>query len=284
MNEYFSEAGNFVARDPDKVDPRMRAILREAAHRAGRRVEAFSGYRPGDPRFHGKGMATDIRLFDDKGGVLGNYQDPATFSEYEKFAQKVREVQMEMHPDLNDKLRWGGYFSGGKGQYGALDQMHFDIGGSEEAKMLGGSWAAGLTPEQRKRFPGITSAGMTLTSTPLPNQVGAVPATVAPPPARPPGSENAAHGVFQKTSAARDAAYGGSWKSPPTVDVASLGTTLMGADMLNKGIMGTPTELAQHQQMRPMSPEPPSQAPMAAQMLQALIANKRRPRGLTLGM
>lgn len=158
----WAPVGNFVARGADKVDPRLVDVLQTTAEQfPGYRVEAFSGYRPGDKRFHGKGEATDIRLIDEKTGKeVPNYQDAGGFRVYEQFAQKARQVQMEKYPDLADSFRWGGYFSGQKGKYGAVDLMHFDLGGSPSLGMAGGTWDDGLTAQQRAYFPGVVSVGM----------------------------------------------------------------------------------------------------------------------------
>ncbi|MQX25507.1 hypothetical protein GHJ84_32190 [Sinorhizobium meliloti] len=143
------------------VDARLMHILDVAAQQTPEyRVEAFSGYRAGDPRFHGKGIACDVRLVNRiTGRALPNYQDASSFREYEKFAQTVRRVQMKLYPDLNEELRWGGYFSGPKGKYGAVDLMHFDLGGNKTG-MGGGSWEIGLTKGQRAIFPDAESVGM----------------------------------------------------------------------------------------------------------------------------
>ncbi len=137
--------GNFKA----GVDPKLMDILSEAAQKfGGYQVDAISGYRAGDPRFHGKGLATDIQLTDlISGRKLGNYQDASSFGQYEKFAQTARQVQMQKYPELADKFRWGGYFAGGKGKYGAMDTMHFDLGG-DKVGMGGGSWDKGLSSGQ----------------------------------------------------------------------------------------------------------------------------------------
>ena len=149
----------FVGRYKSGVDPRLTDILQEAASRfPGFKVDATSGYRAGDPRFHGGGLATDVQLTDlASGRLLGNYQDAASFRAYEQFAQVSRQIQMAKYPELADKFRWGGYFSGGPGKYGALDTMHFDLGGGG---MAGGSWAGGLTSAQASLWPGIQSQGM----------------------------------------------------------------------------------------------------------------------------
>ncbi len=152
---------SFVGKYRTGVDPRLTDILNQAALRTpGYNVQAFSGYRAGDPRFHGQGLATDVRLVDPSTGkILNNYQDPSTFRTYEQFAQNAKLVQMDKYPELNDQFRWGGYFSGGKTRYGAMDEMHFDLGGSKRLGMAGGTWENGLTPAQRNIFPGADSRG-----------------------------------------------------------------------------------------------------------------------------
>lgn len=149
---------SFIGNYKSGVDPRLTDILNSAAQQfPGFKVDAMSGYRPGDPRFHGKGLATDVQLTDlVSGKLLGNYQDASSFSTYERFAQTARQIQMAKYPELADQFRWGGYFGGGKGKYGALDTMHFDLGG---AGMAGGSWQGGLSSAQKSLWPGIESNG-----------------------------------------------------------------------------------------------------------------------------
>lgn len=148
----------FVGNYKSGADPRLTDILSKAALASPDfKVDAISGFRSGDPRFHGKGLATDIQLTDlVSGRRLGNYQDAQSFSAYERFAQTARSIQMRDYPELANQFRWGGYFGGGKGKYGALDTMHFDLGG---AGMAGGSWQSGLTSAQRNLWPGIESSG-----------------------------------------------------------------------------------------------------------------------------
>ncbi|HVI28865.1 phage tail length tape measure family protein [Hansschlegelia sp.] len=158
--DVLGDAMSFVGNYKRGVDPRLTEILSEAARRSGYRVEAFSGFRPGDPRFHGRGMATDIRLVDPATGkALPSYQSAANFRPYEQFAQTARQVQMERYPGLERDFRWGGYFSGPQGKYGAVDLMHFDLGG-RRVGMGGGSWNGGMTAAQRRMWPGAQSFGM----------------------------------------------------------------------------------------------------------------------------
>jgi hypothetical protein len=133
------------------VDPRLGAILQAAGNNFPYIVQPTSGFRPGDPRFHGKGMATDIEIIDPRTGqMIPNSKDPGSFNVYQQFANAARQAQQQLYPELSDKFRWGGYFSGGKSQYGALDLMHFDLGRSPSLGMAGGDWGTGLTPQQAK--------------------------------------------------------------------------------------------------------------------------------------
>jgi GH24 family phage-related lysozyme (muramidase) len=157
-------AGNFHA---EGVDPRLIKNLTEATRGLpqGWHAQMESGFRQGDPRQHGRGNAVDVALYDQNGRRVENYQNAATFRVYEKFAQDVRAAQQHNNPELNNAMRWGGYFSGGKegtkgGAYGALDLMHFDLGGRQGLGMLGGNWENGLTAKQKALFPGVESAGM----------------------------------------------------------------------------------------------------------------------------
>ncbi|KQT53664.1 hypothetical protein ASG43_17655 [Aureimonas sp. Leaf454] len=144
----------YAGRFNSGVDGRLMTILKEASTRFDMPVTAVSGLRPSDKRFHGQGIAADVSI-----AGLGNYQDAGTFRTYEKFAQLSKQVQSELFPELEGMLRWGGYFSGGKGKYGAVDNMHFDLAG-KKVGMGGGTWEGGLTLAQRKMWPGAQSVGM----------------------------------------------------------------------------------------------------------------------------
>ena len=149
-----------VARN-DGVDARLTDIIENAKKSLpeGYTAKIVSGLRPGDRRFHGQGLASDVAIYDPQGRKLGNYQDASTFRQYEQFAQAARRYQMQKYPELAKALRWGGYFGGPAGKYGAMDTMHFDLGG-HRVGMGGGSWSDGLTREQRQLFPGANSQGM----------------------------------------------------------------------------------------------------------------------------
>jgi muramidase (phage lysozyme) len=152
--------------DTKHVNPDLYKMLNEAALRSPYKVVITSGDRPGDPRFHGKGLAVDVQLYDPvTNKPLPNYQTAESFRAYEQYAQTVKNVQLATNP--NYPLRWGGYFSGQTGKYGALDIMHFD-GGGQWVGMAGGSWETGLYDgknnakgiDQKKFLPGAVSVGM----------------------------------------------------------------------------------------------------------------------------
>jgi tape measure domain-containing protein len=163
----YKEVGNFVSRGADNVDARLRDILSTAAKRSGLNVEAYSGQRYAGHGEHTRGLATDVKLTDPLTGKSygsapggGMYQNAEQFRVNEQFAQTARQVQMEKYPELSKDFRWGGYFGGKWGKnpatgkdykYGAGDGMHYDLGGDglPNNKMGGGSWAGGLSDQQR---------------------------------------------------------------------------------------------------------------------------------------
>lgn len=132
----------------------------------GHKVNLISTLRPGDnDSYHGKGQALDVSISGASGKVFGNYQgsvDADSFAVYETFAHQMKQCEQELHPD--SQLTWGGYFwNGGKGNYGAMDPMHFSVGGEG---MGGGSWAAGAAGKQLSEW-GISefTSGKEFTST-----------------------------------------------------------------------------------------------------------------------
>lgn len=142
----FSYAKQFNAKG---ISPALLRALQDTAIRNGYNVEVFSGFRPGDKRLHGKQLAVDVRMLDANGKALPNYQDPKYFPQYQRYAHQVYDSIAKSNPEMAARLRWGGYFSGPKGKYGALDLMHFDLGWNRIG-MGGGSWANGLTQQQAK--------------------------------------------------------------------------------------------------------------------------------------
>lgn len=159
-SDRLSVVGSAAAQGINKVDPRLRDVLHAASKDLpeGWTAQLFSGYRKGDPRFHGRGLASDVRLLDPKGNPIANYQNPETFRAYEHFAQSAKKYQTEKYPELDHDFRWGGYFGGGRGKYGAMDEMHFDLG--LHGQMGGGTFEHGLTDAQRRMFPDADSQGM----------------------------------------------------------------------------------------------------------------------------
>lgn len=149
----------------NRVDPRLFDILQEAAAQFPERVSVTAhggdNGRPGDSE-HGKGRAIDIQIYDAQGNPIPNYQNGAAFRTYEQFAQTARRIQQERYPGLSNDFRWGGYFSGPPGKYGAADLMHFDLGGLDGRQMAGGNWATGLTAAQRRLYPQADSIGLTM--------------------------------------------------------------------------------------------------------------------------
>ena len=109
-------------------------------------------------------MATDVAIADANGKLIPNYQSGPNFNAYEKYAQAVKAAADQN--GIGNQLRWGGYFSGPPGKYGAADMMHFDLGGKLGMKMAGGSFAHGLTAQQLAMLPGAVSSGMGTTVSP----------------------------------------------------------------------------------------------------------------------
>lgn len=133
-------------------DPRRDVLIAAATEASknlppGYKIEAYSGQRSGaDQGPHRTSGAIDFRIVGPDGKALPNYQDPKTFSTYEKFAQDTHIALEKLNPQLAALHRWGGYFSGniGKyGKYGAMDEMHQDFAGGD-ARMAAGQWSTGV--------------------------------------------------------------------------------------------------------------------------------------------
>lgn len=164
----FSVAPNVVTQG---VDPTLLDTVKQATQYLppGWSAQMTSGFRAGDPRFHGQGKALDIQLIDPSGKPLENYQNEANFRTYEEFAQRVHQLNAS---NGGTPIRWGGYFGGKTGPggvYGATDLMHFDIG---DVPMGGGDWANGLTPAQRALIPNAMSHGLGAGDVPPPAAYG----------------------------------------------------------------------------------------------------------------
>jgi Transglycosylase SLT domain len=89
--------GNAAARG---ANPTLIAAGMEASKYLppGWRAEAYSGKRDASQGFHGSNEAVDWRLIDDKGHTAGNYQSPADFRTYEKFAQDSHAATERTNP------------------------------------------------------------------------------------------------------------------------------------------------------------------------------------------
>jgi hypothetical protein len=93
----------------------------------------------------GNGRALDVIIKDTQTKKsFPNYQDGAYANVYQELANFVKMAQEKYYP--TEGLRFGGYFSGHRGTYGALDLMHFDF--LFNKPMGGGSWNDGYTAQQ----------------------------------------------------------------------------------------------------------------------------------------
>jgi hypothetical protein len=142
------------------TNPQLISAAKEASKHLpeGYRVEAYSGFRPGDKRpWHGKNIAVDFVIKDKEGkpvgknaakspNKLGNYQYPENFRTYETFAQDTHAVLAKTNPNLAKEHRFGGYFGG---NYGRNDLMHQDFGRKFGGGMQG-TWEKGLNIQLRQ--------------------------------------------------------------------------------------------------------------------------------------
>jgi len=134
-SEQFKITGNMKG-----VDPRLAEIAKIAAEEFPLRVRLFSGKR--NDGAHAKGLAVDTQLFDEAGVPIASYQTPQSANIYALWAEKMREVQQRLYPELDDEFVWGGAFSGlESGKYGAADWMDFRIGKHN-----------GVTPENMQSY------------------------------------------------------------------------------------------------------------------------------------
>jgi len=143
----------------------LKAYAEKFEANSGYDVSFYSGYRPGSGQSeHGHGEAVDIRLTDrNTGQALPNYQvhgNPEVTRAYQSFANGLKGYADQNAPEIGQNLRWGGYFSGvgNPSKYGAMDLMHFDLGGRRGMGMLGGDFQHGFTPAQARTY-GIQPGG-----------------------------------------------------------------------------------------------------------------------------
>ena len=172
------------------VDKRLVDIVRRAADQSPYtvRVTPYGGAVRGkrsatSQHVPSKGRALDIQLYDAQGRAIPNYQHAGSFRVYEEFAQTARAIQKREYPELNNKFRWGGYFSGKPPKYGAMDLMHFDLGG---ANMGAGSWEHGLNNKWARVWGVGDSVGM--------GAIGASASRTPPAPVSPLGSKTLKQG------------------------------------------------------------------------------------------
>ena len=143
------------------------AINRVGANYGPYDVKIISGYRggPGQSQ-HGHGEAIDVQLIDRATGKpLPNYQDASHAAAYQQFAHALYNDAVKNDPALAQQLRWGGYFSGGKGKYGAFDLMHFDTA-NQRIGMAGGNFKDGFSPEAQRlwKVPALSTPATALAS------------------------------------------------------------------------------------------------------------------------
>lgn len=90
----------------------------------GFRAILSSGFRPGDPHYHGKGDAVDTQIFGPQGAIRNRGRDVT--NQYKQFTHRMFNYMSENYPDLAKQMRWGGDFP----IPGTLDPdiMHTDLG------------------------------------------------------------------------------------------------------------------------------------------------------------
>jgi hypothetical protein len=101
----------------------------------GYRVQVNSGRRGGrDP--HGRNNAVDLQIIGPNGAIANAGAD--TTGKYTELARSILGAQRALHPELNGRLAWGGYFNA-DGTHGFADPrtganrpdlMHFDLEGN----------------------------------------------------------------------------------------------------------------------------------------------------------
>jgi hypothetical protein len=155
------------AQDLKGVNPRFAQALQEYAKEYNSSQDQYdlvlrSGALGRTKGEHAGGNAVDINLIDRRNGErLTDYQtrDPVVFKAYQDNANQFHQFLQQNYPDLAEVHRWGGYFSGPAGVYGAQDIMHHDIGGARHG-MAGGSWNQGLGQSQADLFELPTGGGI----------------------------------------------------------------------------------------------------------------------------
>jgi hypothetical protein len=100
----------------------------------GYKVQVMSGHRGGnDP--HGRNNAVDLQIIGPNGAIANAGAD--TTGKYTELARNMLGAQRALHPELNNRFMWGGYFNA-DGAHGFADPrtganrpdlMHFDLEG-----------------------------------------------------------------------------------------------------------------------------------------------------------
>jgi hypothetical protein len=155
------------AEDLKGVNPRFAKALQEYAKEYNASQDQYdlvlrSGQLGRTKGEHAGGNAVDVNLVDRRNGErLTDYQtrDPVVFKAYQDNANQFHQFLQQNYPDLAEVHRWGGYFSGPAGLYGAQDIMHHDIGGARHG-MAGGSWQQGLGQQQADLYELPTGGGI----------------------------------------------------------------------------------------------------------------------------
>jgi hypothetical protein len=101
----------------------------------GYKVQVNSGHRGGnDP--HGRNNAVDLQIIGPQGPIANAGADST--GKYTELARSILGAQRALHPELNGRLAWGGYFNA-DGAHGFADPrsganrpdlMHFDLEGN----------------------------------------------------------------------------------------------------------------------------------------------------------
>lgn len=97
----------------------------------GYTIRPYSGYRPGDKGYHGKGQAIDIEIVGPDGKAIPN-QGPDKTGLYTRWARGAYTHALQNQPEIARQLGWGGAFDKLKRSAGVSnvqDLMHLDLGG-----------------------------------------------------------------------------------------------------------------------------------------------------------
>ena len=154
--------------DLSGVDPRLVAIVEEAAKSSPYDVRFKDGMRVGGLGNHKNGFAIDVELVNpvtkvplpNKMYVRGTKTvipgAIEAYPAYENLAQTARGIQKAKYPALTNVFRWGGGFRKGGTPF---DMMHFDITPGAAGSMKYYNWETGATDAAKAVGLGFTSYG-----------------------------------------------------------------------------------------------------------------------------